>query len=105
MTHPQRPKVLFVEDDDNTREALMDALGDDAAVAGAVDGIQAIRFIASFRPDVNVLDLLLDASRPLWANGSDIPRLLNEKHIPVPPTIVVSSRAGGADFAEEHAAS
>ncbi len=81
------------------RQALVAGLGDDADVAGAVDVAQAIRFIAAFQPDVVVLDLLLDPRLTSWSNGADIPRLLREKHLPVPPLIVLSGRPGGAEIA------
>jgi DNA-binding response OmpR family regulator len=81
------------------RQALIAGLGEDADVTGAIDVVQAIRFIAAFQPDVVVLDLLLDPRLPSWSNGVDIPRLLHERNIPVPPLIVLSGRPGGADIA------
>src|SRR5436305_3763100 len=95
----RQPKVLVVEDDDAMRQALIAGLGDDADVSGAVDVVDAVRFIAAFQPDVVVLDLLLDPRLGSWSNGVDIPRLLRERHIPVPRLIVLSGRPGGAEIA------
>ena len=81
------------------RQALITGLGDDADVSGAVDVVGAVRFIAAFQPDVVVLDLLLDPRLGSWSNGVDIPRLLRERHIPIPRLIVLSGRPGGADIA------
>ena len=95
----RQPKVLVVEDDDAMRQALIAGLGDDADVSGAVDVVDAVRFIAAFQPDVVVLDLLLDPRLGSWSNGVDIPRLLRERHIPVPRLIVLSGRPGGDEIA------
>jgi DNA-binding response OmpR family regulator len=92
--------VLIVEDDDATRQALVMGLGDDAIVTGAVDVNQATRFAAIQPPDLIVLDLLLDPSRPEGIDGPDLLHRLRGKSIPVPPVIVVSARAGGAEIAE-----
>ena len=91
MTQPLAPRVLVVEDDDVTREALMLGLGEDAIVTGAVDVNQAARFAAIQPPDVIVLDLALDPNRPGAVNGPDLLTRLRSKGIPVPPVIVVSA--------------
>jgi DNA-binding response OmpR family regulator len=95
------PKVLVVEDDDATRQALVLGLGEDAIVIGAVDVDQAIRFAVIQRPDLIVLDLLLDPSRPDGIDGPDVVHRLRAKRIPVPPVIVVSARLGGAEIAKD----
>ena len=71
MSQPLAPRVLVVEDDDVTREALMLGLGEDAIVTGAVDVNQAARFAAIQPPDVIVLDLALDPNRPGAVNGPE----------------------------------
>jgi two-component system, chemotaxis family, chemotaxis protein CheY len=95
------PKVLVVEDDDATRRALVLGLGEDAIVTGAVDVDQATRFAAIQRPDLIVLDLLLDPSHPDGIDGPEVLHRLRAKGIPVPPVIVVSARAGGAEVAKD----
>ncbi len=68
-------------------------------MTGAVDVHQAIRFVATVRPDVIVLDLLLDPGRPDGIDGPDVLHRLRARGLPVPPVIVVSGWALGADIA------
>ena len=61
VSHTARPlRVLVVEDDDNTRQALVDFLGDEGfLVESALDGQEALGVAASGAIDVIVLDLWL----------------------------------------------
>ena len=61
VIHVARPlRVLVVEDEDNTREALVDFLSDEGfLVESAVDGQEALGVAASGAIDVIVLDLWL----------------------------------------------
>lgn len=99
LSQPLAPKVLVVEDDDATRQALVLGLGDDAIVTGAVDVNQAVRFAAIQPPDVIVLDLALDPNRPGAVNGPDVLTRLRSKGIRVPPVIVVSAGIAGLEIA------
>lgn len=99
LSQPLAPKVLVVEDDDATRQALVLGLGDDAIVTGAADVNQAVRFAAIQPPDVIVLDLALDPNRPGAVNGPDVLTRLRSKGIPVPPVIVVSAGIAGLEIA------
>jgi len=100
LSQPLAPRVLVVEDDDATRQALMLGLGEDAIVTGAVDVNQAARFAAIQPPDVIVLDLALDPNRPGAVNGPDLLTRLRSKGIPVPPVIVVSAGIAGLETAK-----
>jgi CheY-like chemotaxis protein len=61
VVHSARPlRVLVVEDDDNTRQALVDFLSDEGfLVESALDGQEALGVAASGAIDVIVLDLWL----------------------------------------------
>jgi CheY-like chemotaxis protein len=61
VVHAARPlRVLVVEDEDNTREALVDFLSDEGfLVESALDGQEALGIAASGAIDVIVLDLWL----------------------------------------------
>jgi two-component system response regulator MprA len=75
-----KPRVLVVEDDKAVRESLRRSLefnGYDVSLAG--DGAEALAVIASARPDVVVMDVMmprlngLEATRALRAAGNDVP--------------------------------
>jgi CheY-like chemotaxis protein len=61
VVHAARPlRVLVVEDDDNTRQALVDFLSDEGfLVESAIDGQEALGVAASGAIDVIVVDLWL----------------------------------------------
>ena len=82
MTTPaaSKPRVLVVEDDKAVRESLRRSLefnGYDVALAG--DGAEALAVIASARPEVVVMDVMmprlngLEATKALRAAGNDVP--------------------------------
>ena len=82
MTTPAatKPRVLVVEDDKAVRESLRRSLefnGYDVALAG--DGAEALAVIASTRPEVVVMDVMmprlngLEATKALRAAGNDVP--------------------------------
>jgi len=54
------PKVLVVDDDENNRLALMDALeGEDFTISQAEDGESALRAVAKEPPDLILLDIMM----------------------------------------------
>ena len=82
MTTPAaiKPRVLVVEDDKAVRESLRRSLefnGYDVSLAG--DGAEALAVIASARPEVVVMDVMmprlngLEATKALRAAGNDVP--------------------------------
>ena len=76
-------RVLVVDDDPDIRELLFTALEDDGfEVVPAANGQEALAIIATFRPDVIVLDLMMPVmdgwqfARELRARDEDIPIVL-----------------------------
>lgn len=89
----QKPvRVLVVEDDDATREALLIALGEGFAVDGVRDLEQGLRWAIATEPDVIVLDLGLDPEHPARPDGAQFVTRLEARGRSVPPVIVVSGR-------------
>jgi diguanylate cyclase (GGDEF)-like protein len=54
-----RPRILVVEDDEGTREALAEALADRYDVEPATDGLAGVEAARERRPDVILMDLYL----------------------------------------------
>jgi diguanylate cyclase (GGDEF)-like protein len=54
-----RPRILVVEDDEPTREALAEALGDTYDVEPASDGVEGVEAARARHPDVILMDLYL----------------------------------------------
>jgi diguanylate cyclase (GGDEF)-like protein len=54
-----RPRILVVEDDEPTREALAEALGDTYDVEPASDGVEGVEAARARHPDVVLMDLYL----------------------------------------------
>jgi two-component system response regulator MprA len=91
-------RILVVDDDAGVRQAVGRALvfeGYDVTQAG--DGSEALRLVATERPDAMVLDVVmpevggLDVCRELRANGDDLPVLvLTARH-------TVADRVAGLD--------
>jgi diguanylate cyclase (GGDEF)-like protein len=52
-----RPRILIVEDDEPTREALAEALADAYDVEPAVDGVDGVEAARARRPDVVLMDI------------------------------------------------
>ncbi len=78
-----RSTVLVVDDDKAVRESLRRSLEFNGyAVALATDGAEALAGIASARPDVVVMDVMmprldgLETTRALRASGNDVPILV-----------------------------
>src|SRR5437868_11340329 len=76
-------RVLVVDDDPDIRELLFTALEDEGfEVVPAGNGQEALAVIATFRPDVIVLDLMMpvmdgwQSVRELRARDEDIPIIL-----------------------------
>jgi DNA-binding response OmpR family regulator len=96
---PMHASLLLVEDDETTRCFLADNLAADGfEVATATDAGEAVRAIEVRRPDLVLLDLLLERDSGLTvldrvraADG------LGSRIDPELPIIVVSARAGEVD--------
>jgi adenylate cyclase len=57
---PRRPRLLVVDDDAPTREALIEGLSDEGfVVVAAEEGAQALEMMIETRPDVVLLDLMM----------------------------------------------
>jgi two-component system chemotaxis response regulator CheY len=76
-------RVLVVDDDPDIRELLFTALEDEGfEVVPAGNGQEALAIIATFRPDVIVLDLMMPVmdgwqfAREMRARDEDIPIVL-----------------------------
>jgi DNA-binding response OmpR family regulator len=86
------PRLLVVEDDDSIRTALRWALEDEGyAVAEAVNGEDACRYVAESAPDLMLVDLMLGA-----VDGFAVIREVRRNHDL--PIIVVSARADTHDI-------
>jgi DNA-binding response OmpR family regulator len=86
------PRLLVVEDDDSIRTALRWALEDEGyAVAEAVNGEDACRYVAESAPDLMLVDLMLGA-----VDGFAVIREVRRSHDL--PIIVVSARADTHDI-------
>jgi CheY-like chemotaxis protein len=99
VVHTARPlRVLVVEDDDNTRQALVDFLSDEGfSVESALDGQEGLGVAASGAIDVIVLDLWLPvldgaAFADIWR------RRPGSAHVPI---IAMSGLPEGATIAAE----
>src|SRR5262245_26972140 len=56
---PERPTILVVDDDDDLRAAVAEAIGDDLVVLEASHGVEALALMQDRHPDVVVLDLVM----------------------------------------------
>lgn len=57
---PRRPRVLIADDNEPNRELLEAYLADvDCEIATAVDGADTLAQVATFRPDVILLDVMM----------------------------------------------
>jgi len=84
MTATKKPTVLIIEDDDLQHEIYEETLGD-YALARATSGSEALRMLATARPDVIVLDHILARGE----KGLDYLAEFREL-LPYVPVIVVS---------------
>lgn len=57
--HPQRPRILLVDDDGAVREHLARALSDEFVIDTANDGVDALRTLLRIRPDVIATDVVM----------------------------------------------
>ena len=86
---PAIGRVLVIEDDTDTRNAVADALREhDFDVICAQDGFLALRLAQMGRPDLIVLDLGL----PLLDGTTFLAHMRKSTWIPAVPVIVVSAR-------------
>jgi CheY-like chemotaxis protein len=84
-----RAAVLVVEDDNDSREALMGVLGVlGHRVYGAATGVRALEMALRLRPEVVVTDLLLPE-----IDGSDLARQLRMRSGGYDPVVIAFSGA------------
>jgi DNA-binding response OmpR family regulator len=90
-------RVLIVDDDDSIRDFISMALSDRGyEVATAPDGGVALEMMASFRPDIVLLDMRMPAMDG-WAFSS----VYRETRSPrVPVVVLTAARDAGASAAE-----
>src|SRR5437763_836963 len=81
-------EVLLVEDHDDTREALAEALSlCGYGVTAFRTGIHAVEYLGSHKPDVVVLDSALP-----WVDGEDVIRTMRTSaRLSEVPAIVISA--------------
>jgi two-component system response regulator MprA len=95
---PDSASVLVVDDDPQLREALTRALQlDGYAVATANNGAQALEAVATQRPDVMVLDVMMP-----YVGGLDVCRTLRDRRDALPVLVLtardeVGDRVAGLD--------
>jgi CheY-like chemotaxis protein len=79
--------ILVVEDHDDSRRMLEDMLTQAGfRVLTATDGAEALRLLASERPDLIVLDLILP-----WVNGVEVLRTVRDHpQLRIVPVLVVT---------------
>lgn len=79
--------ILVVEDHDDSRRMLVDMLAQAGfRVLTATDGAEALRLLASERPDLIVLDLILP-----WVNGVEVLRTVRDHpQLRIVPVLVVT---------------
>jgi PAS domain S-box-containing protein len=88
------PRILVVEDDDDTRRLLAGVLREqDWIVQEASDGAEALSLIASDPPDLVVLDLML----PTVDGFEVVERLRRDPRLPEIPILVVTAAELSAD--------
>ena len=90
-----KPKVIIVEDDRETREMLALALGMEGfEVAEAANGLKLISSLHLHRPDLILLDVNMS-----WIDGFELCRSVhrNEEFRDI-PVVFVSARSSPADI-------
>lgn len=91
---PDRPRVLIVEDDPNLRDLWVVVLEDlGCAVTAFADGADACRAIATFRPQLILLDLVMPEAE---LDGFDVLARLGESGAPVIVVSALGESLGGA---------
>src|SRR5215467_14234520 len=74
------PRILIIEDDASIREFLSEALQDEGyEVATYEDGLQALRSVEGFSPNLIILDFLMPVM-----DGTGFVHAYRAKHEPVP---------------------
>jgi CheY-like chemotaxis protein len=92
-TQPRPGPILVVDDYDDARGALRDALEERGyAVIEAANGQEALTFLAS-RPDANVRLILLDLQMPVMDGWQFLKVLRSYVRLASIPVIVVSAHA------------
>lgn len=88
MHHPRsKRRVLVVDDEEPTRNALCELLEDEFVVLGRADAEGALQTLDGETPDVVVTDLTMPG-----LGGAELVRRLREQH-PQVPVVVMSARA------------
>lgn len=95
----ERIKVLVADDNDITRQMIVDCLLDDDqidVVGQASDGKEAIKFIKLYEPDVVLLDLVMP-----MADGIGVMEAVSEEAGGKKPQYIVISAAGSEDIVNQ----
>ena len=95
-------RILVVDDDDNCREVLSDALTDDYSLFEAKDGLEAVRLALEIQPDLILLDIMMSGQDGLMAL-QEIRQIESLKHVPVIMLTAVDTECVTADCLESGA--
>lgn len=82
-----QPTILVCDDDDGLRELMKVTLAPEYRVVEAADGQQALAALASDRPDVVLLDVML----PGYSGLQVLQAMRSDDHLRDVPVIVVSA--------------
>ncbi len=86
-------RILVVDDDPMNIDVVRESLGDEHLLASACSGAEALAMVASFRPDLVLLDIMMPGM-----DGYEVcRRLRSEKRYLFTKVILVSARARLAD--------
>lgn len=81
-----KSRVLVVDDDPAIRQLLRASLEPRYEIAEAVDGAQAIELLGRWRPDLVLLDIMMEG-----INGYEVCREIKARQHEVPPQVIVVS--------------
>lgn len=95
-TTDNRPKVLVVDDSQTIRVSAQSILGDAYDVQMAEDGFAAIAKLASFKPDIVFIDIVM----PRLDGYDTVTLLRTNPAFASTPVIMMSSRGGAFDVAK-----
>jgi len=95
---PSLPRIMVVDDDDDMRQLMELSLRDDFEVTTARDGLEAVKKIVDYQPDVVLLDVMMPGM-----NGFHLLQSIRRNPaLHQLPVLIVSARASQRD--RDHAA-